>query len=159
MWSILHCPKPHSFQIDPHVRRHLIAIGVRKFYVRSKPVDHIIEDIGFHPKSDRDAFPGEHIDMLRHVLREIDAVFQSLYAVRRPRSVIQQSDVCDAIKPIVTDIAVGISIADEIVSAIGSGYLIRTYDVFLDAAFPIFSRMERLIESKRIMGTSINRSI
>ena len=98
------------------------------------------------------AFSREHIDMLRHMLRQIEPVFQPLDFLHRLCEHLQQLDVCDAVQPVIRHVLVLVIITDRIIASVCRRDLIGIDNIFADISRVFPSRMQLLVDTAAVVG-------
>ena len=97
MRTILDCPAAHSLEVDADAGGDGFLILVGELHVSPEPVDHVVDQVLLHAEGDGLAGTGEHVDMLRHVLRQIDALFQALHGFRGAGRLVGNVNVSDPV--------------------------------------------------------------
>ena len=119
-------------------------------HIPAEPVDDVIQNFLFRPEGDRYALAGEHIQVFRHMLRQVQAVRRS--ELRWPGPGIQQPDICDPIQPEMHNSFVVFAVANEIIPPVGGRHLVGIDDIAFHRSGFVPARMELFVRAEAVVG-------
>lgn len=145
--GILQCPEARSVEIGCNTGSYSLFRFVIEADTASEPINQFTRHFrrGFHGHNS--TFPREHIDMLSHVLGQVQAMFHTLHFALWFCRCVRHGDIADMVNTVMGDVVVLVHIANQVILPIGGNHLIRVDQILLRLSAVIRSQMELLVRT------------